>query len=126
MSAQITRPLVVFTLTLLAAGLALGVSDHPAVADDCRNAPNSPAPANSHWYYRTDRTQQRQCWHLGTNESSQPRAVPTAADAAMAPPLASFKEFMAQRGGAKLSDQEVEKLYAEFLEWNRGTKSTAR
>jgi hypothetical protein len=26
---------------------------------------------------------------------------------------------MAQHGGARLSDQDVEKLYAEFLEWNR-------
>jgi hypothetical protein len=28
-----------------------------------------------------------------------------------------------QHGGAKLSDQEVEKLYAEFLEWNRRAKN---
>jgi hypothetical protein len=30
-----------------------------------------------------------------------------------------FKDFVAQRGGAKLSDEDVEKLYAEFLEWKR-------
>ncbi len=30
--------------------------------------------------------------------------------------LASFKDFMAEHGGAKLSDQDVEKLYAEFFE----------
>jgi hypothetical protein len=34
-------------------------------------------------------------------------------------PLASFKEFLTQQRGAKLSDQEVEKLNNEFLEWNR-------
>jgi hypothetical protein len=33
--------------------------------------------------------------------------------------LASFKEFMAQHGGANLSDEDVKKLYAEFLEWSR-------
>jgi hypothetical protein len=30
---------------------------------------------------------------------------------------------MAQHGGARLSDQDVEKLYAEFLEWNRRVKN---
>jgi hypothetical protein len=30
-----------------------------------------------------------------------------------------FKDFVAQRGGAKLSDDDVEKLYADFLEWKR-------
>ncbi len=30
-----------------------------------------------------------------------------------------FKDFVAQHGGAKLSDEDVEKLYAEFLEWKR-------
>jgi hypothetical protein len=33
--------------------------------------------------------------------------------------LASFKEFMAEHGGANLSDEDVKKLYAEFLEWSR-------
>jgi hypothetical protein len=37
--------------------------------------------------------------------------------------LADFKNFMAQRGGGKLSDQDVEKLYAEFLEWRRRAKN---
>jgi hypothetical protein len=37
--------------------------------------------------------------------------------------FASFKDFMAQHGGAKMSAQEVEKLYAEFLEWNRRAKN---
>jgi len=134
MSAQIPRPINGFTLLLLAGGLALTLADHAAVAEDCLKAPNSSAPANSHWYYHTDRTQQRQCWYLRTsNDPSQPGAVPTTADAAIAPSshsvspapysLASFKDFMAQRGGAKLSDQEIEKLYAEFLEWNRGIKN---
>ena len=29
---------------------------------------------------------------------------------------------MAQQGGANLSDKDVEKLYARFLEWSRHAK----
>jgi hypothetical protein len=34
-------------------------------ADECKTKPDSPAPAGSHWYYRVNRTDQRQCWYLG-------------------------------------------------------------
>jgi len=32
--------------------------------------------------------------------------------------LARFKDFMAQKGDANLSPEQLEKLYAQFLEWN--------
>ena len=138
MSAQTMRPTRnAFAAMALVWGLAFSVSSNSAVAGDCLAAPNSPAPANSHWYYRTDRTQQRQCWHLrATNEPSQLAAVPSAPDAAIAAPsqsaaagpysLASFKDFIAQRGGAQLSNQEIERLYAEFLEWHRSVHQKLR
>jgi TRAP-type uncharacterized transport system substrate-binding protein len=37
--------------------------------------------------------------------------------------LAKFKEFVTRDGHANLSDEEVEKLYARFLEWNRRAKN---
>jgi TRAP-type uncharacterized transport system substrate-binding protein len=37
--------------------------------------------------------------------------------------LASFKDFMAQQGHTNLSQEELEKLYAQFLEWNRRAKN---
>jgi hypothetical protein len=136
MSAQIPRPIGIigFAFTLLVGCLAMSLPDHAAGADDCLKAPSSPAPAKAHWYYRTDRAQQRQCWYLrAANDTSQLATVPNAPVTAIAASshsatsspysLASFKDFMAQRGGAKLSDQEVEKLYAEFLEWKRGAKN---
>jgi hypothetical protein len=43
-----------------------------------------------------------------------PQSVPAASPYS----LAMFKDFMAHRGSANLSDKDVEKLYAEFLEWN--------
>jgi hypothetical protein len=35
-------------------------------ADECLEKPNAPSPQGSHWYYRTDRTSNRQCWYLGS------------------------------------------------------------
>jgi hypothetical protein len=115
---------------LLISGL-LVMSASTARAVDCLAAPNSSAPKSSHWYYRTDRTQQRKCWHLdAANQSSQQAAVQTAREAPPANPSASspaespyslenFKDFLAQRGSTNLSDKDVEKLYVDFLEWSR-------
>jgi hypothetical protein len=35
-------------------------------ADECLEKPNAPSPQGSHWYYRMDRTTNRQCWYLGS------------------------------------------------------------
>ncbi len=44
-------------------------------------------------------------------------------DAANQASLSSFKDFMVRQGRANLSQEELEKLYAQFLEWNRRTKN---
>ncbi len=122
---------IAFASALLALGLS--VPGNVAFADDCLTAPTSPAPPSGHWYYRTDRTQQRKCWHLQTeNAQSEDRAVQTTREAPAKPSQSiaadhyagpGFKDFMAQHVGAKLSDQDVENLYAEFLEWKQCTKN---
>jgi hypothetical protein len=130
MSAQRRRRIRVAAL-LIASWSVLGNAAHAA---DCLTAPNSPAPQNSHWYYRTDQVQQRKCWYLGVvNQPLQQGAAPTSHELALtkspqseatASPysLAAFKDFMASRGGG-MSNQDVEGLYAQFLEWNRGAKN---
>ncbi len=101
----------------LASALAGGVLTNMAFAGDCLTSPNLPVPPNTHWYYRTDRTQQRKCWHLQTNNgSSELGAAQTARETpakpsqsiAEAAPYAgpSFKDFVAQHG-AKLSQSRV-------------------
>ena len=37
--------------------------------------------------------------------------------------LAKFREFMANNGRANMSEDELEKMYARFLEWNRRVKN---
>jgi hypothetical protein len=49
--------------TLHVSGVVLGAPD-TARADNCLTAPNSSAPQGSHWYYRTDRANQRKCWYF--------------------------------------------------------------
>ena len=137
MSAQIPRPIgtTAVASALVALGLVITVPASTAFAVDCLTSPNSSAPPNSHWYYRTDRTQQRKCWYLrADNQPSEQTAVQVARAASPVKPpqsgpaadpysLASFKEFMAQSGKATLSDHDVTKLYAEFLEWRRRAKN---
>jgi hypothetical protein len=128
MSAQISRPIGVlaFASVLLASG-AVAVPD-TAFAADCLAAPNSSTPPNGHWYYRTDRASQKKCWYLGTvnQQLAHESASVTGTVSSLQPEeptapnsLASFREFMRQQKGGALSDQDVQKLYAEFLEWNR-------
>ena len=70
-------PLVATLLVWCCAGV--GLPTNTARADDCLTAPNSPAPAGSHWYFRTDRAKQRNCWYLhAPDQPPQPSDAPPA------------------------------------------------
>ena len=113
MSARISQSIATIAVgsTILASCFAVGVPANTAVAADCLTAPDPSTPSNGHWYYRTDRTQQRKCWYLRTdNELSAQSAMQVARETPPARPLqsastagpyslASFKDFMAQHGG---------------------------
>jgi hypothetical protein len=135
MAAQV-RPIgsIAFASGLFASALGAGAPIDIAVAADCLTAPNSSAPPNSHWYYRTDRTQQLKCWYLRSDNGSLEQGAVQPASGAPARPSQSAaavaahagpdsKELMAQREGAKLPEQAVDKLYGEFLEWQRRNKN---
>src|SRR5215472_6867351 len=108
--------------SFLASGLGVSVPAKIAFAADCLTAPSSAAPPNSHWYYRTDRTQDRKCWHLQTNGGPPEQAAVHAVREAPAKPskavagASSFKDSVTQHAGAKSSDQDVETLCS----WNGG------
>jgi hypothetical protein len=44
-------------------------------AETCATSPKGAAPAGSHWYYRTDRTSQRKCWYLASEDGKARRAA---------------------------------------------------
>jgi hypothetical protein len=50
-------------LALVSASLSISTETLRA-SEKCLTAPNAPAPRDQHWYYRTDRTTNRQCWYL--------------------------------------------------------------
>ncbi len=44
-------------------------------------------------------------------------------DAANQASFSKFKDFMAREGHANMSQEELERLYAQFLAWNRRAKN---
>jgi len=68
MSEQIARPFACVVLVVLMSGPNVAMPTNPARAADCRSAPNSPAPAGTHWYYRLDWETQRKCWYLRASD----------------------------------------------------------
>jgi hypothetical protein len=136
MVAQVRLPIgsiaVVFALQIA----ILGVAGHAGAAQaaDCLAAPGPSTPSNGHWYYRTDPTTQRKCWYLGTVNSGsvggpspeQAAKITQSAPASATHSLADFKAFMTHRGMANLSDQDVTRLYAEFLAWRRRSENAVK
>jgi hypothetical protein len=124
MSARIPRSIgsIAFVAALLLSIFGASAPSGSAAAADCLSEPNSAAPENSHWYYRTDRATQRKCWYLrSADKPAQQEVLRTAqaAPAANAHSFANFKDFVAQRGNPNMSEADVKKLYAQFLEWRR-------
>jgi hypothetical protein len=64
MSGRVGRLFPWTALVALVSCVTLAMPANLARADDCRAAPNSPAPAGTHWYYRLEWTTQRKCWYV--------------------------------------------------------------
>src|SRR5262249_18328988 len=84
MSGQTARAFASVALVALISGANLALPANPARADDCRSAPNSPAPAGTHWYYRLDWPTQRKCWYVRapsrrTNQATAAMITPATA-----------------------------------------------
>src|SRR5437016_10683437 len=47
--------------------------------DDCLTKPGAAQPQGSHWYYRLDRTNHRQCWYLAAEGAKVRRPARQAA-----------------------------------------------
>lgn len=122
MAARLRRPIgsVAFVSALLLSIFGAALRAGAEGAADCLTEPDASAPPESHWYYRIDRATQRKCWHLGAANAPPQQGILKNAQAAPAAKdysLATFKDFIAQRGNATLSDADIKTLYAQFLEW---------
>jgi hypothetical protein len=128
MSAQIRRLLgsIAFASALIVPGLSAAVTAGTARAADCLAAPDPSAPKNSRWYYRTDRTQQRKCWYLrAANPPLQQGTARTAHEIASTKSSPAASTAVPDQRG-KLSHEDVEKLYSEFLQWSRDPKNQGK
>lgn len=130
--------LPVFALSLVVLGTMLPGAQARA-AEDCIAAPNTPAPAGQHWWYRTDRAAKRKCWFLGPQdkeaaarkadrqERGAPAARPDAADgeaqpeaAREAPPVSAARsDADGTRQVATATAQETPFLAVPYLvDWS--------
>jgi hypothetical protein len=66
-------------LVFFLAGIVLIAGPGNAETDACISKPDGSAPQGRHWYYRTDRTGNRQCWYLGEERAKAPAAERQAA-----------------------------------------------
>src|ERR1051325_722904 len=78
-------------------------------ADECIVKPNAKPPQGQHWYYRTDRETNRQCWYLGP-EGGSTRKTATETLKPDAPAVAA---------SPTMSRQEGEALFRKHVEWHR-------
>jgi hypothetical protein len=86
MSGQTARSFAWVAILVLVSGAHLVLPADSARAADCRSAPNSPAPAGTHWYYRLDWPTQRKCWYV---RAPGRRANQAAVPAMVVPAIAS-------------------------------------
>jgi hypothetical protein len=80
-------------------------------ADECKAKPDSPAPAGSHWYYRVNRTDQRQCWYLGAEGRKVRSQVREDAAPARTPARENAPEMMTRTMPAQM--EPAQKTVAE-------------
>jgi hypothetical protein len=74
--------------------------------DECIVKPNADPPSGQHWYYRTDRQSNRQCWYLGPQDA----AMRTTATRAL-------KDIKPAEDATNMSQQQREALFRKFIEW---------
>jgi hypothetical protein len=103
--------IVVSSVALFAASTGSG-----RAADACIVKPNAEPPQGQHWYYRTNRETNRQCWYLGSDGAAS-RNITTEAVKPDAPPTAGVS--------ANMSREQREALFRKYVEWQQNRRAQA-
>jgi hypothetical protein len=116
-------PCVLVTAGLLATAVALNPNSGLA-AGDCFAQPNRPPAPGGHWYYHSDRVNNRKCWFLvePTMPPAEALAASPFADANLQPTFPSFFSSLAA-GFAGTNPAGAPQGYANG---DAGTAPTAR
>lgn len=102
MVAKAGSHLLAATAFAVLVGAGVGADSARAQAGACLASPNGPAPAGTHWYYKTDQATRQKCWY--TRPQDQAAA---AAPAQMAPRQAAPLRPAAERGDAASPDGDA-------------------
>ncbi len=110
-----SRPSLFAMLSVVAAFAAS--TSAVRAANECIAKPNSQPPQGQHWYYQTDRESKRQCWYLGPEGATVRKSAPET----LTPFTPDARATPAALAGdpAKLSRQQREALFRQFVEWRR-------
>src|ERR1700722_18619955 len=79
----------IFVNILAGSPLVMLAHAEPVTADNCLASPKNETPAGSHWVYRVDNVNKRNCWYLRREDGGVAQAVPQPSQPAPAPPPAA-------------------------------------
>ena len=79
----------IFVNILAGSPLVMLAHAEPVTADNCLATPKNETPAGSHWFYRVDHVNKRNCWYLRREDGGVAQAAPQPSQAAPAPPPAA-------------------------------------
>lgn len=118
MPSQISRSIPITSIcAFFVAAMAASVPNTAArAAADCLAAPGSSTPQGGHWRYRMDRATHNKCWYLADSNRTAQQATAQNASPVMSSAPSSQAMPAADHGS---SQRESERLYAQFLEWER-------
>ena len=132
MPSQTSRSIPITSIcAFFVAAMAVSVLNNAARAADCLAAPGSSTPQGGHWRYRTDRATHDKCWYLAdSNRTAQQATAQNASpttSSITSPAMSRHSPAMASASSSQampaadhgLSPRESERLYAQFLEWER-------
>ena len=111
MSRQAAKMVSAILVNILAGAPLLTTAVHAetAPADNCLAAPKNETPAGSHWFYRVDHANKRNCWYLRregevTQALPQTRAPAPAAKASLADAHAELRPQASVREDAMVAN----------------------
>ncbi|HET7887255.1 MAG TPA: hypothetical protein VFL62_13585 [Bradyrhizobium sp.] len=95
----------IFVNILAGIPLVMLAQAEPVTSDNCLTSPKGDTPAGSHWRYRIDHANKRNCWYLRREDGSIAQAVPEpnprAPQPATKPSLADARAELRPRAAAR-------------------------
>jgi hypothetical protein len=86
--------ILIIAMSVMGLGASYGSSDPAPAEESCLSAPNARPPQGSHWFYHTDRANQRKCWYLRQQgETAEANTTASRPRAPSSKTAADFSEF---------------------------------